>query len=116
MYLYGHKFNLITDHKPLLNLFKEYKAVPQQASGRIQRWALMLAGYEYTIAFRPTTAHSNVDVLSRLPVKFQDEQVPLAPETVLMLEQMDDGPFTARQVQPEIHVYHRFDICPKQMA
>ena len=59
----------------------------------------MLAGYEYTIAFRPTTAHSNADALSRLPVKFQDEQVPLAPETVLMLEQMDDGPFTARQVK-----------------
>ena len=59
----------------------------------------MLAGYEYTIAFCPTTAHSNANVLSRLPVKFQDEQVPLAPETVLMLEQMDDGPFTARQVK-----------------
>ena len=28
MYLYGHKFNLITDHKPLLSLFKEYKAAP----------------------------------------------------------------------------------------
>ena len=56
-YLYGHKFDLIADHKPLLSLFKEYKAVPQQASGKIQRWALMLAGHEYTIAFCPTTAH-----------------------------------------------------------
>ena len=52
-YLYGHKFTLVTDRKLLLSLFKEYKAVPQQASGRIQRWVLMLAGYEYTITFRP---------------------------------------------------------------
>ena len=63
-YLYGHKFTLVTDHKPLLRLFNEQKAIPQQALGRIQCWALLLAGYEYTIAFCPTAAHSNVDALS----------------------------------------------------
>ena len=98
-YLYGHKFTLITDHKPLLSLFKEQKAIPQQASGRIQRWALMLAGYEYTIAFRPIAAHSNADALSRLPVKYPEESVPVVPETVLMVEQLDDGLFTVRQVK-----------------
>ena len=63
-YLYGHHFTLITDHKPLLSLFKEQKAIPCQASGRIQRWALVLAAYEYNIAFRPTASHSNADALS----------------------------------------------------
>ena len=98
-YLYGHKFMLVTDHKPSLSLFKEHKAIPQQASGRIQRWALTLAAYEYTIAFCPTAAHSNADALSRLPMQGQEEQVPLVPETILMLEQMDDSPFTAQQVK-----------------
>ena len=65
-YLYGHFFTLITDHKPLLSLFKEHKAVPSQVSGRIQRWALTLAAYEYSIAFCPTAAHSNADALSQL--------------------------------------------------
>ena len=64
-YLYGHRFTLITDHKPLLSLFKEQKAIPHQASGRIQRWALVLAGYEYTISFRPTESHSNADALRK---------------------------------------------------
>ena len=45
-YLYGHKFTLVTDYKLLLNLFKEQKAIPQQASGQIQCWALLLVGYE----------------------------------------------------------------------
>ena len=34
-----------------------------------------------------------------MPVQYQEEQVPSVPETVLMLEQMDNGPFTARQVK-----------------
>ena len=31
--LVGHRFVLQTDHKPLLTLFNETKAAPQQASG-----------------------------------------------------------------------------------
>ncbi len=51
-YLYRHHFVLQTDHKPLLTLFNEGKLVPQQAfQNKIQRWALKLAAYEYTIDF-----------------------------------------------------------------
>ena len=35
-YLYGHRFKIFTDHKPLLGLFKADKAVPGLASLRIQ--------------------------------------------------------------------------------
>ena len=46
-YLYGQKFKIFTDHKPLLGLFNADKAVQPMASPRIQRWALLLAGYDY---------------------------------------------------------------------
>ena len=77
----------------------EQKAIPNQASGRIQRWALVLAAYEYKISFRPTASHSNADALSRLPLQTPDEPVPAVPETVLLLQQLDDGPFTSQQVK-----------------
>ena len=56
-YLYGRPFTLIIDYKPQLTLFNESRAVPPQASGRIQCWALTLAAYEYTLSWRPTQQH-----------------------------------------------------------
>ena len=75
-YLYGHKFELVTDHKLLITLFSEKKAVSPQASGKIQRWSLTLGMYEYTISFKPTSAHGNADTLSRLPLPVQPAQTP----------------------------------------
>ena len=51
-YLYGRQFILETDHKPLESLFNEKKATPSMAAARIQRWALTLAVYNYTIKYK----------------------------------------------------------------
>ena len=67
-YLWGRHFTLLTDHKPLMTLFNESKAIPQQAANHIQRWAWTLASYEYTIAWRQSSQHANADALSRLPL------------------------------------------------
>jgi hypothetical protein len=39
------------------------------AAARIQRWAMILGGYIYTIKYRPSAMHGNADALSRLPCK-----------------------------------------------
>ena len=36
-FLYGQKFTIQTDHKPLEGLFNEKKGVPQQTAPRVQR-------------------------------------------------------------------------------
>ena len=72
-YLYGRRFILVTDHKPLLALFGPHKATPALAANRLARWGLMLSQYEYTIEYRKTAAHGNADALSRLPVRPDDE-------------------------------------------
>ena len=76
-YLYGRSFTLFTDHKPLTHLFHPSKAVPQMASGRIQRWGLMLSGYSYQIEYKKSVDHANADALSHLPLPCDQIDAPI---------------------------------------
>ncbi len=49
-YLVGRQFTILSDHKPLQHLFKENTGVPVLASARLQRWALILGAYSYTMS------------------------------------------------------------------
>uniref|UniRef100_A0A8C5QT05 Gypsy retrotransposon integrase-like protein 1 n=2 Tax=Leptobrachium leishanense TaxID=445787 RepID=A0A8C5QT05_9ANUR len=86
-YLYGRQFTIVTDHKPLISLFNELKEVPQMASPRIQRWAVTLCGYEYSIVYKAGKDHQNADGLSRLPVAETGVETPAEEERVLLLEE-----------------------------
>ena len=98
-YIYGRPFKLYTDNLALKTLFNESKPIPQQASGRIQRWALALANYEHEINFRPTHKHSNADDLSRLPLLEEAEETEaVPPELVLLIETMENLPITAEAI------------------
>ena len=97
-YLWGHHFTLQTDHKPLLTILNEHKAIPQQAANRIQRWAWNLAAYDYTITWRSTSQHANADALSRLPLSETPRHSSVPAELVLMMEQLQDAPITAVQI------------------
>ena len=59
----------MNDHKPVTTIFGEKQGVPALAAARLQRWALQLSAYEYTIEFCSTAKHANADGLSRLPLK-----------------------------------------------
>ncbi|XP_047517455.1 uncharacterized protein K02A2.6-like isoform X1 [Pieris napi] len=48
-YLYGRKFTLKTDHKPLVSIFGPNSAVPCTAASRLQRWAIKLSAYDFNI-------------------------------------------------------------------
>ena len=87
-YLYGRSFT-ITDHKLLLGLFKEHQAIPAHASALIRRWALTPASYEYNLQFRNSTAHSNADSLSRLPLTKIPVSVPYPPKIVLLMDHLE---------------------------
>ena len=98
-YLFGHSFQLITDHKPLITLFNENKPIPMHVSPRILRWALTLAAYEYTISFKSTSHHCNADGLSRVPLQTaQNSNSPLPPEFVLLIDYISESPLNWKQI------------------
>ena len=97
-YLFGHHFELVTDHQPLLALLHEHRPTSAQASARIRRWSLLLSAYEYTITFRNTHAHSNADALSRLPLPQTQRESKTPSELVLLIEHLEDSPVTAHHI------------------
>ena len=97
-YLYGRKFNLFTDHKPLTAILGPKKGIPYLAAAQLQRWAILLSAYDYEIHFKPTTSHSNADGLSRLPLpvtgKAAHDEV-----SIFNISQVQALPVTVKHVQ-----------------
>ena len=94
-YIYGRRFTLITDHKPLTTILGPKQGIPALAAARMQRWALLLAAYTYDICFRPTQSHGNADALSRLPVKAKQTTGNPADPTVFNIAQLQVLPISA---------------------
>ena len=126
-YLYGRKFTLVTDHKPLTSILGPKKGVPTLAAARLQRWAMFLSAYSYDIQYKNTLAHGNVDGLSRLPLPYSPQDG-LAPEATLFnLSQVDSLPVTHSDVEEatqtddflqKVHEYtrnHWPDEVPKDL-
>lgn len=65
-YLIGIEFLLQTDHKPLISIFGENKGIPLMAAARMQRWALLLSGFNYKIKHIKGSLN-HADALSRIP-------------------------------------------------
>uniref|UniRef100_A0AAV2L2F4 Gypsy retrotransposon integrase-like protein 1 n=1 Tax=Knipowitschia caucasica TaxID=637954 RepID=A0AAV2L2F4_KNICA len=126
-YLWGRKFNLITDHKPLLTLFGEHKGLPTMAAARIQRWAIILSAYDYHIIYRQSDEHGNADGLSRVPLP---ETADAGTETMtaylhaLICEHLEGVPLSAQQISratrkdAELSRLHRYikEGWPREVA
>lgn len=62
-YLFGRKFTLITDHRPLTWLFSI-----KDPGSRLARWRLKLEEYDYKIIHKSGKANKNADALSRIKI------------------------------------------------
>ena len=60
-YLYGHRFKVVSDHRPLV-WFMNVK----DPGSRLMRWRIQLAEYDYEIVHKRGTQNTNADALSRI--------------------------------------------------
>ena len=102
-YIFGRKFLLYSDHKPLIHIFGESKSVPVMASACLQRWALTLSSYTYVYSIKHKSGKSqgNVDTLSCLPLPEFPATTPVPAETIALIEQMSSVPLTAGKIKQQ---------------
>jgi len=60
-YLYGRKFTVVTDHKPLTWIMNM-----KDPGSRLLRWQIKLEEYDYEVVYRKRALNTNADALSRI--------------------------------------------------
>ena len=98
-YIYGRSFAIESDHRPLMFLFGERNGIPQMASSRIQRWALTLSAYTYTIRYRAGKNLSHADALSRLPCADVPTHDGLTGDLVMLLNHLSSTTVSATSIK-----------------
>jgi hypothetical protein len=91
-YLYGRKFTIVTDHKPLTWVFNV-----KDPSSRLLRWRLKLEEYDYDIVYKPGTRNTNADALHRINVTevkpvTEISSVPMEKEREKILQEFHELP------------------------
>ena len=73
--------------------------IPTLAAARLQRWALLLAAYQYDIEYRSTEKHANADCLSRLPIQCEKSNEGVDKAKLINLLQIESLPMDVDQVR-----------------
>ena len=96
----GPSLSIQTTNQPLKYLFNESRQVPVMASSRIQRWALTLGAYQYSIQHQPGKKMGNADALSRLPLPEHPEVLDIPPpgDIKMLFQHLSDTIITASNI------------------
>ena len=107
-YLYGIKFHLVTDHKPLECLYSKKSRPPPP---RIECWVLRMQAFDYTIEYKPGSDNI-ADSLSRLSCCHSQEGEKMrnvAEEYVRFIAQTATP--NATTTREEEHSYGDAELC-----
>lgn len=126
-YLYGKKFKIYTDHRPLTWLFNI-----KEPNSKLVRWRLKLEEYEYEIIYKKGKHNTNADCLSRIelntletestinnPGEINNDVVSYLKHLAENITLDDDEPSTSQinndkntQKKPKIKIISNVQICP----
>lgn len=85
-YLFGVRFKVVTDHKPLRWLFSL-----KEPNSKLVRWRLKLAEYDYEIIHKKGKLNTNADALSRVEIHPIDTQPDI--DNVSVIVNPDQTPY-----------------------
>ena len=80
---------IVTDHKFLLAILSEEKGIPQLAASGLQRWAIILSGYN----------NSNADCLRKFPKDCENDSWKLV--NLVFLTDLVESPVTSLDIKNE---------------
>lgn len=99
-YLLGRRFTMRTDHKPLETIFGADRNLPKVAHNRLDRWAVILSGYDYDIQYVTGQANHTADLLSRLPSNDKPSTLEKAANRMHLLHlRIKDLPITPKELK-----------------
>ncbi|XP_053690892.1 uncharacterized protein K02A2.6-like [Sabethes cyaneus] len=97
-YLYGRKFTLVTDNKPVSQIFSETKGLPTMSAMRMQHYAAFLQTFDYKIRYRRSSDHCNADAMSRLPLAISDPESEVEEPDVVEVNLIQTMPLTVDEL------------------
>ncbi|XP_060089380.1 LOW QUALITY PROTEIN: uncharacterized protein K02A2.6-like, partial [Heteronotia binoei] len=126
-YLYGRRFTIATDHKPLLGLLAPDRQTPQILSQRVLRWNQFLNSYTYTLVHRAGKAMGHADALSRgwpeenmgeefKPYKMRREELAAHKGCLLWGSRVVVPPPSQKRVLESLHETHPGIVRMKALA
>ncbi|XP_058816399.1 uncharacterized protein K02A2.6-like [Topomyia yanbarensis] len=97
-YLYGRKFTLVTDNKPVVQIFSPNKGLPTLCALRMQHYAVFLESFDFEICYRASKDHGNADGMSRLPVTNLRNMKQIEESDIIQINQIENLPVTVDEL------------------
>lgn len=87
-YLFGRKFKVLTDHKPL-----QWMMNLREPNSRLTRWRLRLSEYDFTVVYKKGKFNTNADALSRVEIHNEEtDEINSLIENIKNLRSMINDP------------------------
>ncbi|KAG7308938.1 hypothetical protein JYU34_006209 [Plutella xylostella] len=118
-YLYGRSepFVLKTDHKPLISIFNNKNGISVTTAARLQRYALILSAYNYTVQYTSGENNLVADYFSRAPLKGTSRISENDCDTNVVCNFLNANvsPITAKDIKVATHEDHVLQTVIKYM-
>lgn len=101
-YLYGNKFIIYTDHRPLAWLYSL-----KEPNSKLTRWRLRLEEYDFDIRYKKGPQNTNADALSRIKLNALEDEI----ESMIVNIDSDNEqlPEVVRELEQAVAKYSKID-------